>query len=189
MTSSIIDMGAASRLPKYIKGLTLTSKGITDGINVECDYQIDDDIDTTTWTTVETFTKSPEQEININEGDIRQFRYRLRLQTKTATTPPDVKGVVPNGFARVPWRKVWHIRILAGQMFTRTGKKDIKIGEFLDWMDHVARYPGRVRMTSDRYPTLNDKFVIVSPPTEVPFAPDTPFTDPKYVIQINLMEL
>lgn len=189
LTSSTIDMGAASRLPKYIKAITMNSANLADGITVEMDYQVDDDIDTTTWSEVTPgFTVSPEQELEINEGDLRQFRYRLRLNTKTATIPPDVKGLVPNGFARVPWRKVWHIRIKTGDIFAKGGRKNIPPSELIDWLDNVARFPGRVIMTSV-YPNLHNKYVVISPPTATPITPETPTSHSKSVMQINLMEI
>jgi len=188
LTSSIIDMGAASSLPKYIRGLTATTKGLTSGVQVDVDYQVDDDIDTSTWTNAPSFVISPEQEIEINEGDIRQFRYRLRLNTNDATVAPDVKGIVPNGFARVPWRKVWHVRIKAGLIQDLAGRRNMKPDKFLAWLDDVARFPGRVFMTSDKYPTMDKKWVVISPPTMTPLTPQTPDIDPTSSIMINLME-
>jgi hypothetical protein len=169
LTSSTIDMGAASRLPKYIKGLTLMTKNLSDsGMSVELDYQVDNNIGSTSWINVTPgFLESPEQELTLNESDIRQFRYRLRLITDTSTKPVVVKSVVPSGYARVPWRRVWHIRIKTGEIFDSSGRKSVPADKLKDFLRDNARNPGIVKMTS-KYKDMNNVYVISSPPTNVP---------------------
>ncbi len=168
LTSSTIDMGAASRLPKYIKALTVISKNLSSsGKSVELDYQTDEQIDTGTWTHAAGFLESPEQEIKLNIPNVRQFRYRLRLITNDASVPPVVKCVVPSGFARVPFRRVWHLRIKTGEIYDSTGKKAVPADKLKKWLRESARYPGIIHMTS-KFKDIDDVYVIISPPSIFP---------------------
>ena len=164
LESSVIDMGAASRLPKYINNLTALSKNLSDaGMYIGVDYQVDDDVHTSNWNSVQNFSVSPEDVTNINKGNLRQFAYRLRLNTDNNTIPVDIKAVVPSGFARVPYRKIWNVRIKTGGMFDKNGGNNISQEDLLEWLDEAASFPGRITMTSI-YSYMNDKSVIVSPP-------------------------
>ena len=164
LESSVIDMGAASRLPKYINNLTALSKNLSDaGMYIGVDYQVDDDVHTRNWNSVQNFSVSPEDVTNINKGNLRQFAYRLRLNTDNNTIPVDIKAVVPSGFARVPYRKIWNVRIKTGGMFDKNGGNNISQEDLLEWLDEAASFPGRITMTSI-YSYMNDKSVIVSPP-------------------------
>ena len=183
ITSSTIDMGAASRLPKYIKGLVINSKNLSDnGMVIDFDYQTDEQISTSNWVNVYPgFFESPEQEIVINEANIRQFRYRLRLNTDTATKPPIIKGIVPSGYARTPWRTVWHLRIKTGEIFDNTGRKLPNAEKLKDWLRDQARFPGVIHMTS-RFEGLHNKYVVIAPLN------DMPTSEEKSTMTVSLME-
>ena len=165
IVSSTIDMGTASKLPKFIKELTLTAAGLNGrGIRVEVDYQLDDKIGKegyNFWTTAQPFDYSPESTVGIAEK-CTQFRYRLRLITDDAENPPDVKGVVPSGHARGPFKLVWNFQILVGQGNSPTGGK-VDRDEFDRWLLDVARDPGRVTMTSV-WKSLHNYQVVIAPP-------------------------
>ena len=110
MISSTIDMGTASKLPKYISELTLTSKNLNGaGIRVEAYYQIDENIDTDNWIPLKPFLKSPEQTVRVDRGDLTQFRWRIVGMTDDADNPPYIKGIVPNGFARTSFKLLWNM--------------------------------------------------------------------------------
>jgi hypothetical protein len=89
-----IDMGSASKLPKYIESLTATTKNLnSQGIRIDVDYQMDDGIGLTginNWMEAGSFYKSPEDTVKIREGNLNKFAYRLRLQTDNSATPPDL---------------------------------------------------------------------------------------------------
>jgi len=155
-------MGTASKLPKFIKALTATTANLNgSGIRVDVDYQVDDKIGKTgygNWITTNPFTQSSEDTVNIGES-CTQFRYRLRLQTDTAGTPPDVKGVVPSGHARGVYKWIWTFSVITGV----GGRKKVNRDEFDDWLYRAGREPGRIRMTS-KYKSLHGYDVIVAPP-------------------------
>jgi len=168
--SSAIDMGTASDLPKFIKEITATIRNLnTNGRQVYVDIQQDDDVHTTTWTPVDTMTVSPESTVFLGLQNIRRFAYRLRLCSNDNTVPIDVEGVIPNGFARVPFKMVFTMQIQAGGIFSRRGKLATS-GELMRWLLDSARQPGRVRMDSV-YEMAHEWYVIIHPPRQFPLVP------------------
>lgn len=189
IVSSTIDMGTGTRLPKYIKELTAIVKNLSDtGDEIYVDWQADDDIGTSTWYNAGSFVVSPEQSLPLNLGDIRQFRYRLRINTSDVNTPIDVQGVVPNGFGRIPFRNLYNLRCKAGFEYTPTGKKAISPDELLAWIRKIAQFPGKV-MTESIYNQLDELSVIVSPPQVYISSPEFLDQNWKGTITISLMEL
>ena len=162
MISSTIDMGTASKLPKYISELTLTSKNLNGaGIRVEAYYQIDENIDTDNWIPLKPFLKSPEQTVRVDRGDLTQFRWRIVGMTDDADNPPYIKGIVPNGFARTSFKLLWNMQVITGK------DRDIDADELDRWLMEVGRYPGRVHMTST-WKNMHDFMVVMTPPETQP---------------------
>ena len=95
ITSSTIDMGTASNLPKFIKELTMTAKNLNGaGIRVEVDYQLDERIGEdgyANWINLELFTHSPEDTVDVGAA-CTQFRYRLRFADRRCHSPARCSG-------------------------------------------------------------------------------------------------
>lgn len=188
VVSSTIDMGAASKLPKFIRDLTLTSENLNgQGIRVEVDYQIDDKIGSNDWIQAGAFLSSPEDTARIYVGELTQFRYRLRMITDDALTPPIVKGVVPSGYARSPFRWVWSIRIVVGDT-TAPGGAKVNRDDLEAWLTEASRTPGRIFMTS-KWPVLNGYFVIVGTPTTNPISIPAIGLGEKDIYSMTLVEV
>ena len=164
--SSLIDMGTASKLPKFIKEMTLTSKNL-DGVGkiVYLDYQIDDKIGGSEWIQAGAFTNSPEDTLDINESNIRRFAYRLRIQTDDQLVPPDISGIVPNGFARSPQRKQFAIEADLKDV-TINGKKQ-EAEQVIRWLEEAAESAYLLHMDSD-FEQLNDYDILIAPPNIYP---------------------
>jgi hypothetical protein len=168
--SAAIDMGTASSMAKFIKEITATIKNLNaNGREVYLDIQEDDDVHTSTWTPVDVMTRSPESTLFTGLQNIRRFAYRLRLCSNDNSIPIDIEGVVPNGYARVPFKLVWTMQIQAGGIFSRRGKLATS-GELMRWLLDSARQPGRVRMTSV-YEMAHEFYVILHPPRQFPIVP------------------
>lgn len=187
--SAAIDMGTASKLPKFIGSLVAFTKNLKAGVSVGVSYQVDDDVGTNTWTEAGAFTQSPEDEIQINAENVGRFSYRLILNTDDENTPPDVQGVIPSGFARSPYRLIWNLRIKTGIGFTKQGTKAISQEDLLSWLYDAARYPGRIKMTSKTYKQLNDKRIVVVPPQFNPTSGSSPGKEEKGVLDLKLIEV
>ncbi len=172
--SSIIDMGAASDLPKFIKALTATVKNLN-AAGMECylDYQTDAECHTSTWTHATVMTQSPESTAWLGLNNIRRFCYRLRLNTDNASLPVDVEGVVPTGYARTPLKLMWTMRIKAGGIYQAGSQTAASSSKLLKWLFDNARLPYAVYMES-KYEIADGYHVIIHPPRATPYKPAEP---------------
>lgn len=182
--SSTIDMGTASNLPKYIKALTATVNNLNGGgIRVEADYQVDQKIGEdgyNNWTALQPFMYSPEHTIEVR-AKCTQFRYRLRLLTDTATTPPDVKGIVPSGHARGAFKWTWTFTV-------STAENKMKSEEFDRWLSEAGREPGGIYMTSS-WTSLHGYDVILAPPRMRSISKPSRGRQEEGLYQFTLMEV
>lgn len=166
--SSAIDMGTASALAKFIKELTVYSKNLGGGSEIYVDFQVDDDVNTSTWTNATTVFESPESSAFLGLNNIRQFAYRLRVQVADNSLPVEILGVVPNGHARSPYKMVWTLRCKA-DMITAKGRL-VRPDELMRWLLDNARVPGRIEMRS-QYELAHKFWVIIHPPRMFPYRP------------------
>lgn len=166
--SSVIDMGTASALPKFIKELTVYCENLGDGNEINIDYQVDDAIHTSSWVEATTLFQSPEATAFLGLSNVRKFVYRLRINSSDNTAPVDILGVVPNGYARVPYKMVWTLRCRADNIMSRG--RVVKPDELMRWLLDSARYPGRLEMRS-QYELAHKFFVIIHPPRMFPYKP------------------
>lgn len=187
LTSSIIDMGTASDLPKFIKQLTVTVRNLNAaGREVYLDYQVDEDCHTETWVHATVLTESPESHARLNLSNIRRFVYRLRMVTNDASLPIDVEGVVPNGYARTPLKLMWSVRIGEGGVFQSGSQSDTS--KLWRWLMDNARMPYSVFMES-KYLEADGYHVIVHPPRLFPYQPGTPGEKQKSAMTLVLEEV
>jgi hypothetical protein len=97
---------------KLFKSLKLVADRLSaDAQEVECEYQTDDDTDSSTWNSIADadapFDISPSEELDFSTStppDVtgRRIRYRLRLQTNDNDKTPRVRATVLEAVARVP---------------------------------------------------------------------------------------
>jgi hypothetical protein len=159
-----IDMGA-TRLPKFLKEMSLMSQNLASGVQVILDYQLDGEIGGEQWRSAGAFYSSPLDTLPLNIGQLHAIRPRLRLQTNRATVPPVVQAVVLEGFARTPLKYQWTMRIrLADLQSERSGGVDADPDAFMAWLQQAAREARKIRLRSI-WESLDDKYVIVEPPT------------------------
>lgn len=163
--SSVFDMGVA-RLYKYISQLALISKNFRTGIEARVEYQVDNDIDTSTWLSAGAFYLSPESEVNIDIGKVKRFRFRIRLLTNDADVPPIAVATVLEGFARTPVKYQYKMNTSVShtQRNLSGTNKDHNPDEFFDWLKDVAESAGKVFMESI-WRSAHQKNVIVEPPS------------------------
>lgn len=167
--STAIDMGTASAMPKLINNLVTTVKNLNNkGREVYLDIQKDDDVHTTNWTPVSSMTQSPESIIFLGMN-CNRFAYRLRICCNDNSVPIDIEGIVPNGYARVPYKMVFNMSIQAGGIFSRRGKM-VSADELTRWLLDESRIAGYVRMDSV-YELAHGWKVIIHPPRMFPLVP------------------
>jgi hypothetical protein len=109
---------------------------------------------------------NPTDEIEIGQGEVYRMRYRLRLVTDTAATPPVVEATVVEGFARTPVKYQWNMRLkISSTQRDLSGiSNDADPDEFMDWLKHAARSSKRIFMRSI-FEQMDSKYVIVEPPS------------------------
>jgi hypothetical protein len=132
---------------------------------VHLEYQTDNDIGTTTWIKAETFYSSPEDNLEINKGNVKRIRFRLRLLTNDADVPPVIFSTVLEGFARTPLKYQWNMRIkISDTQRDLSGiNADHDPDEFLTWLKNAAIGARRIYMRSI-WEQMDGKYVIVEPP-------------------------
>ena len=167
LDSAEIDMGSASKLPKFIKDMVMTSKNLNgQGIKVDFDYQLDEKIGTSDWVLTDMpFIKSPEDTIEVLEGNIRRFAYRLRGHTDNQLVPPDIRGIVPNGFARSQSLRILEVTATVKD-FTVNGRPQ-KAKDTIAWLEESAEGAFLVHVNS-AFEQYNEFDCVLAPPSIYP---------------------
>lgn len=169
LVSSVVDMGTASAMPKAVKELSVTVKNLnTHGKEVFVDIQKDENCFTTNWTPYGVLSQSPESTLFLGLN-CNRFAYRLRIFSNDNSVPVDIEGVVPNGYARTPYKMVFTMQVQAGGINTRRGKTT-SAGELFRWLLDESRVAGYVNMHSV-YEELHGWRVIIHPPRMLPISP------------------
>ena len=174
LESSEIDAGGASKLPKFIKELTLTVDNLsTSGTKIFVDYQLDNNIGTSSWVQQGEINHSPEDSIDILKGNVKRFAYRLRGYTDNQLVPPDIRGVVPNGFARSQSHRILECTATVKD-FTVNGRLQ-KAKDTVSWLEEAAEGAYLVHVNSS-FGEYDDYDCVLAPPTIYPVKA-TPETD------------
>lgn len=164
LVTSTFDL-ASSQLPKFFKELTASTVNLTTGVEIRFEYQLDNDIGSANWTNAGIFYQSPEDVTPIMEGNRRAIRLRIRILTNTATTPPIVRALVLEAFARTPVKYQYVLRVrVRARGRTKTGQQDFRPDQVTNFLKLAARSAGKIYMRST-LAQLDDKFVLVEPPT------------------------
>ena len=151
--SSTHDFGAM-HLPKFFRGIEVSADNLGAECDVGVDYQIDKDVGTNTWVELTTLYQSPHDVADLNLGNRKKIRYRLRASTSNSATPPAVNAVVVTGFARTKLKRQWNLRVKAADLQrTRTGGKDHSWSSFYAFIQEGAKQA--------------DDFVLRSPEVEL----------------------
>lgn len=164
MVGATIDMGAP-RLPKFVREISVHTRNLASGIQIDLDYQVDAEIGGARWRAAGSIYTSPLDSLPLNVGQLHAIRVRLRLLTNQATLPPVVTATLLEGFARTPLKVQWTLRVRLAELQTdRRGGLDADPDRFILWLQQAARQARKVRLRSV-WQALDEKDVIVEPPT------------------------
>jgi len=165
LVSSTFDAGHADTY-KFWKDLSVASENLnTTGTQIDCDYQENEDVGTSTWTPLQSMYISPSDTVQIGSGEVNRIRYRLRLNTNVSTTPPIVNAAILKGYEVVPVKRLWSMRGKASTI--RRGGRVVDGDELYKWLWKVCQYAGRVEMETV-LPGTDDVFKVlvkIEPPT------------------------
>jgi hypothetical protein len=113
-------------------------------------------------------TKSPESVLFLGVN-CNRFAYRLRICCNDNSVPIDIEGVVPNGYARTPFKMIFTMTVQSTGIFSRKGKA-VTFDELTRWLIDESRIAGFVQMDSV-YSMAHGWKVIIHPPRMVPLVP------------------
>ena len=156
---------------KLWNSLKVFVDGVTDdGIQVEVDYQVDDD---TSWTTIDgVIDETPMKELMFSEESVngKRIRYRLRLMSNDNTKTPKIKTTVIEGVSKVPVKYSFAFSVRAtDQRKNLLGQaEDITSDELYAILDGWARSITKLKMHSI-YRRFDDINVFIDPPQYNPF--------------------
>lgn len=163
LITGTFDMGV-SQLPKLFHEFFAITRNLESGIEIYVDYQLDDEIGSTSWTALGRILHSPSQSLLINEGDKFKIRFRLRLLTDTATKPAIVDATILKGVARTPAKRQWVLRAKSGTyQVTAQGLPDHAPDDFYMWLQDAAVTTKPIHMRSI-WRSMDDIWVYVEPP-------------------------
>jgi hypothetical protein len=143
-----IDMGV-TQLPKLFHDISVISKDL--GLQVPpagassrsrevlAEYQLDEDVGSTRWTSIAPFVLSPSDTSPINRGDKKQIRFRFRALTNHTEFPTRVDAMVLKSVARTPVKRQWNVRAeISAFSVNAQGLPDAKPDDFYDWIQEAA---------------------------------------------------
>jgi len=187
ITLSDIDMGAPT-LPKALKRFTIISQNLSDDAFLSLEYQTDEDVGGTIWITKDNYTSSPTESKDLNIGNIRKARFRIRMGTQVATTPPIINATVLEGFARTPVKYDWTFRInLSSTGYTKLGTPERTPQETRDFLRKAAE-AGDVLYMRSTLKDMDNKFVIVEPFVSRPLYKENVTQFEGYTLELTVRE-
>jgi hypothetical protein len=164
--SSTIDLDVAV-LPKFFKALSCVSEnlgGTTALRRVAVEYQMDEDVNTDEWIELGAMAASPEDSREMNQGNKRKMRWRARLLTEDADQPAKVRAIVVSGYAKVPPKRVWTMRLkLSTLARDALGAPTVNPTEFYKWLWNASSQAGGIFMHT-KWENADSVWVVVEPP-------------------------
>lgn len=186
--SATIDNAAASRLKKTVDYITALTENLANGQRViYVDYQFDNDVGSDNWIpSGDALQFSPEDTARIPMQNVTRFRYRLRMNTNTVTTPIVVREIGPNGMARTPYKLSWNLTVEAGDIVG--SNKRVDADEMIRWLMECAQEAVPIRLGSKKYASLNDFSVMVSAPIIIPRTPAKGRQEAKSTLSLTFIQ-
>lgn len=147
---------------KYFSILTITSQGLANeddtevGHEIIVEYQVDNEIGQVKWRHAGYIRTSPSGSVEINKGNTRMLRPRLRLLSNEATDPVIVEAVGLSLFSRHQLSEQWQI----GFKLDDSDEEQNSV-EVLKWLRSVAQTAEPLRMLSS-FPLYHNRKVTIS---------------------------
>lgn len=166
--ASTVDMNA-HRIKKLFNSLSLTTRNLQNRVTIIAQYQVDDDIDNTTWYDLGEFNESDFQERGIWQGNRRRIRIRLIFRTGVAAIPAVLRAWVIEAYGRIPVKYQWTIRIPVKSLTISDNKVARNPDEFVRWLKFQGSNAGSLVLGSI-WPDLDNTRVLVEPPSVIRLA-------------------
>lgn len=165
-----IDAGSIETY-KIIKSIKIFQDAIllagVDAQPVRVDYQINQNVDTTSWTYLGEADASPFEELLLNLGGVTRIRFRFRILSDAYRTPGVVTGYSVSG-REMPLAKYQYVGsyVASTDMDTRQGEPDVSSNTTYAWLQACAI--AQTKLTLRTLQASSDsKIVTVSLPVKV----------------------
>jgi len=151
--------------PKFFSHFTLNSKYLADGTyaaayarGIELDYQLNNNIGSTTWNHQGKFGVSPQDYVHINLGSQYKLRPRMRILNNDPSNPPIVENLSLTLFSRQ--------KLTSGVQLDVNGILDDKVSgeEILSWIIDLVNTADVVEVESVFHHLHNKRVILPSEP-------------------------
>ena len=164
LETGTIDMNAVQMPKLFGKTHAVTRNLASTQAQIYAEYQLDDDIGTTSWLPIGRFSQSPIDSLNIRRGDKHAIRMRYRGLTQNSTVASELHAAVVKAVGRTPNRRQWSIRALTGDFqVDAAGLEDADPDQFYMWMQDLAATAEPVLMHSV-WESMDNIYVYVEHP-------------------------
>lgn len=157
-------------LPKLYKALDIISTNLGETGYVDVDYQLDDNVGSSeveTWVNIGRAQVSPFSEVNLNLGNCRNIRFRLRICGSASNTPPRIQSHILKSVARTPYTRYWTVPVLlGGEKDQRGNTEELSGKELALWLYSSCQKAEIVRVQS-MDPLLDGAWVMIDNPSVI----------------------
>jgi len=168
-----IEMGT-DNLPKYLKRVAMSTDNLGTSIAgyekfIDVDYQVNEDVGTSTWLYAGRVQKSPLEYADINVGGVYSARLRFRFKTSDGAGDlfPILRAYVLEGYTRTPVQRQFAIRArVSHDAHDKLGGIDANPDDLLDWLNNAAQTAQKIILRS-RFKRFDNRLVVVEPVTPI----------------------
>lgn len=153
-------------LPKIYDELAVTADNLGSTASIGVDYKLDDDVhsnDPEDWIVATEMYESPRDIASLKLGNAENISFRLRLMSKTVTTPVQVRATTLKAVAILPIKRRWAMQIEIGREKNNVGRPDHNAFELAEWL-RTRAVSGWLLTLEAPDPNLNGIWVKVDNP-------------------------
>lgn len=174
LETATIDMGA-TQLKKLFYEVDAHTRNLASSVaRIYTEYQLDDDIGSTSWLSIGQFYRSPQDNLFIRRGNKHAIRLRFRGLTQNSTVPSELRAATLKAVGRTPVKRLWNLEAKTGDFQVDSqGLKDSDPDKLYAWLREASENNEPILMRSvweamdniyvfAEHPTLNRTFTTPS---------------------------
>jgi hypothetical protein len=159
-----MDMGL-TQIEKYFKDMDIITTSVDSGDSISLEYQRDNDIGSDAYSKAGTIWSSPVGKVEVNEGGVRNMRYRINVEATDLHNTPVINALVAKMFARSPVSRQWNVRCRVSNIRRNGGSiKWSDMNALYRWLWNAAKSSERLWVHTT-IGDLDDIQVVVEPPS------------------------
>jgi len=154
-------------LYKLFHSLSVVTENLGTFGKVYLDFQTNEEVGTGTWHNAGEMSNVTYKEFVLDLGEKFSVRFRLRMQTSTATSPVIVNSVSVDGWLSFPVKNQWVMNCRVGiNEVTKNGVNDFKPDDIVNFIKDAHTKKTKIRMRSLKT-SMDDKVVVLSAPVVI----------------------